>query len=128
MLQHRQREPMHTQSSARKYIQDALDHCGNTHSVDDVLQMVEDGKAQLHVGNRCAVVTQEMDFPAGRQLHYWLAGGDLEELQEIAMDHMRVSNRIHSLKVYLQRLKDNKKFGNDILEFDDPVLEDIAHG
>ena len=83
MLQHRQREPMHTQSSARKYIQDALDHCGNTHSVDDVLQMVEDGKAQLHVGNRCAVVTQEMDFPAGRQLHYWLAGGDLEELQEI---------------------------------------------
>ena len=51
-----------------------------------------------------------------------------EELQEIAMDHMRVSNRIHSLKVYLQRLKDNKKFGNDILEFDDPILEDISHG
>ena len=74
---------MHTQSSARKYIQDALDHCGNTHTVDDVLQMVEDGKAQLHVGNRCAVVTQEMDFPAGRQLHYWLAGGDLKELKEI---------------------------------------------
>ena len=44
------------------------------------------------------------------------------------MDHMRVSNRIHSLKMYLQRLKDNKKFGNDILEFDDPVLEDVPHG
>jgi hypothetical protein len=51
-----------------------------------------------------------------------------DELQEIAMDHTRVSNRIYSLKIYIQRLKDNKKFGNDILEFDDPVLEDIAHG
>jgi|8_EtaG_2_1085327.scaffolds.fasta_scaffold84854_1 hypothetical protein len=51
-----------------------------------------------------------------------------DELQEIAMDHVRVSNRIYSLKIYIQRLKDNKKFGNDILEFDDPVLEDIAHG
>lgn len=51
-----------------------------------------------------------------------------EELQGIAMAHMRVSNRIHSLKVYLHRLKENKKFGNEILEFDDPVLEDIAHG
>jgi hypothetical protein len=45
--------------------------------------MVEDGKAQLHVGERCAVVTQIMEFPAGRQLHYWLAGGDLNELREI---------------------------------------------
>jgi hypothetical protein len=51
-----------------------------------------------------------------------------EEMQGIAMDHTRVSNRIYSLKIYIQRLNDNKKFGNDILEFDDPVLEDIAHG
>jgi hypothetical protein len=52
----------------------------------------------------------------------------LEELQEIAMDHMRVSNRIHSLKIHMTRLIENKKFGNDILEFDDPILEDISHG
>jgi len=74
---------MPTPSSVRQFIQDALDHCGNTHTVDDVLQMVEDGKAALHVGGRCAVVTQEMELPAGRQLHYWLAGGDLDELREI---------------------------------------------
>ena len=74
---------MHTQSSVRQHIQDALDHCGNTHTVDDVLQMVEDGKAQLYVGNRCAVVTQIMDLPAAKQLHYWLAGGDLGELRKI---------------------------------------------
>jgi len=51
-----------------------------------------------------------------------------KELHGIAMAHMRVSNRIHSLKVYLHRLKENKKFGNDMLEFDDPILEDISHG
>jgi len=47
------------------------------------MQMVEDGKAALHVGKGCAVVTQEMELPAGKTLHYWLAGGDLHELQEI---------------------------------------------
>jgi|TARA_R110002012_G_scaffold275872_1_gene462588 hypothetical protein len=52
----------------------------------------------------------------------------LEELQEIAMDHMRVSNRIHSLKIHVTRLIENKSYGNDILEFDDPILEDISHG
>tara|TARA_B100000029_G_scaffold514352_1_gene616839 strand:- start:9245 stop:9427 length:183 start_codon:yes stop_codon:yes gene_type:complete len=52
----------------------------------------------------------------------------LGELQEIAMDHMRVANRIHSLKIHVSRLIENKKFGNDILEFDDPVLEDVPHG
>jgi hypothetical protein len=51
-----------------------------------------------------------------------------QELQRIALDHMRVANRIHALKVYVTRLQENKEFGNDILEFDDPVLEDIAHG
>tara|TARA_B110000014_G_C19725667_1_gene379097 strand:+ start:144 stop:329 length:186 start_codon:yes stop_codon:yes gene_type:complete len=51
-----------------------------------------------------------------------------DELQEIAMDHMRVANRIYSLKVHLARLKENREFGNDILEFDDPTLEDIPHG
>ena len=74
---------MRTPSSVRRHLQAALNHCGNTHTVDDVLQMVDDGKASLHVGERCAVVTQVMSFPTGRRLHYWLAGGDLMELQEI---------------------------------------------
>lgn len=51
-----------------------------------------------------------------------------KEIQGIAMDQVRVSNRIHLLKVYLHKLKENKKFGNEILEFDDPILEGISHG
>jgi hypothetical protein len=49
------------------------------------------------------------------------------ELQGIAMDHMRVSNRIHSLKIYLQRL-DIPEDVQDLLEFDDPILRDVPHG
>ena len=49
------------------------------------------------------------------------------ELQGIAMDHMRVSNRIHSLKIYLQRL-DVPEDVQDLLEFDDPILRDVPHG
>lgn len=49
------------------------------------------------------------------------------ELQGIAMDHMRVSNRIHSLKIYLQRLNIPEDV-QDLLEFDDPILRDVPHG
>ena len=33
-----------------------------------------------------AVVTQELNLPTGRQLHFWLAGGDLNELIKIEQD------------------------------------------
>ena len=31
-------------------------------------------------------MTQEIDLPRGVQLHFWLAGGDLDELMEIERD------------------------------------------
>ena len=48
--------------------------------------MIEAGEAALFVGQKSAVVTQEIDVPAGRILHFWLAGGDVNELAKIAAD------------------------------------------
>lgn len=51
-----------------------------------------------------------------------------DELQEIAQDYTRLGNRLHSLKIHVMRLKDNKNYETELLEFDDPILEDVGHG
>lgn len=65
---------------SRKHLSDALKRAGDTHSVDDVIEMIENGDARLYKRKKSTVVTQEFDLPAARQLHFWLAGGDLDDL------------------------------------------------
>ena len=62
------------------FIQSALDKCGNTHLPSDVFEMCKKKLAKLHAGEKSAIVTQILTMPSGRQLHFWLAGGDLDEL------------------------------------------------
>ena len=94
---------------AEPHIIAALHHAGDTHEpadvvemimegraalwvgdrcavVRDVIDMILDGMAELFVGEDCAVVTQEIELPIGIQLHFWLAGGDLDELVRIQRD------------------------------------------
>jgi hypothetical protein len=71
---------------AEPHVIAALAHAGDTHEPRDVLDMIIGGRAALWVGSECAVVTQEIDLPRGVQLHFWLAGGDLDELMEIERD------------------------------------------
>lgn len=71
---------------AEPHIIAALHHAGDTHEPADVVEMIMEGRAALWVGDRCAVVTQEIDLPRETQLHFWLAGGDLDEVVEIVSD------------------------------------------
>jgi len=71
---------------AAPHIREALRHCGDTHTLDDVMRMVMARDADLYVGDASAVVTQDLDLPTGRQLHFWLAGGDLDEVIKIVRD------------------------------------------
>jgi len=64
----------------RKHLTEALNNAGDTHTVEDVLEMVEGNDASLHIRKHSTVVTQEFSFPQAKQLHFWLAGGDLQEL------------------------------------------------
>lgn len=73
-------------ASAAPHIANALERSGNTHHLNDIYQLLLNKEAALFVGERSAVVTQEITLPVGRQLHFWLAGGDLEELVEIEAD------------------------------------------
>jgi hypothetical protein len=58
----------------------ALAH-DDTHTLDDVRELVLRGEAQLWAGVRSVLVTQIINTPQKRLLHFFLAGGDLDEIQ-----------------------------------------------
>lgn len=72
--------------AAMPHLSAALRHCGDTHTLDDVMSLIVARDAHLYVGHKSAVVTQELELPTRRQLHFWLAGGDLQEIIEIERD------------------------------------------
>jgi len=67
----------------RPYVEAALTHAGGTHDVEDVAQLVAEGRAHFWPGRRCAVVTEFYDYPRLKACNLWLLGGDLEELLAI---------------------------------------------
>ena len=73
------------------HIKDALKHSGDMHTTEDVYERIKDGRAELHVGNRSAVVTQSLSN--GKHLHFWLAGGHLDELKNIERDITQVAKQ-----------------------------------
>ena len=49
-------------------------------------------------------------------------------LQEIAKDHVALGNKIYQLKMFMEKVNNGKFDDSDLLEFDDPFLEGVAHG
>ncbi len=50
--------------------------------------MIEGGSATLYQRTKSTVVTQEFELPAAKQLHFWLAGGDLDDLIEAEQESL----------------------------------------
>lgn len=63
-----------------EWIQAALAYANGTHELEDVREAITAGKAQFWPGRKSAVVTEILTYPRKRVCHFWLAGGDLEEL------------------------------------------------
>ena len=69
---------------AEPYIEAALLHAGGTHTTADILSGIAAGHLHLWIGERCAAVSEILNFPRKRALNLFLAGGDLTELQSLA--------------------------------------------
>ncbi len=65
----------------RQCIEDALEYSGGTHSFDDIAAGVLASKFQLWPNHNSAVVTEIVVYPNVKNLHYFLAGGNLDELK-----------------------------------------------
>lgn len=59
----------------------AIDMMHGLHDGGTVLAALLERRAELWTGKQSAVITEFVEYPLGRCLHFWLAGGDLEELK-----------------------------------------------
>ena len=67
----------------RHHVEAALEYSGGTHNFDDVAEMVRDHKLQLWPASNSVVLTEIIVYPRLKNLHYFLAGGDLDELSRM---------------------------------------------
>lgn len=70
-----------TLAEARPHIEAALTYAGGTHLYEDIAEMVADGRLQFWPGPHSAIVTEIIEYPRCRSLHFFLAGGRIEELR-----------------------------------------------
>lgn len=66
------------------HISEALDY-QSTHDISDVEKMIDEGDAQLWLGEKSAAVSEIIVFPKMKVLHLWLCGGDMEEITEVML-------------------------------------------
>ena len=67
----------------RKWIIDALRYAHNSHTYEQVIEIVKRGDAQLWALRDSAIVTEIIDYPQRRTLRFWLAGGNMKTLLEV---------------------------------------------
>lgn len=65
----------------RQWIESALEYAGGTHKFDDIAAGVLSNRFQLWPNHNSAVVTEIVVYPQLKDLHYFLAGGNLDELK-----------------------------------------------
>jgi len=67
----------------RDNIQKALEFGGTAYTIEDVEQMITEGKAQMWPNGDSVIVTEVIQYPRAKHLHLFLAGGSLEELDAL---------------------------------------------
>jgi hypothetical protein len=65
----------------RHHVAAALEYSGGTHKLEDIAEGIRWGQFQLWPGKNSVVVTEIIVYPQLKDLHYFLAGGDLDELR-----------------------------------------------
>lgn len=70
-------------SAYRLYIEAALSYASATHSYEDVASMVAAGQAQFWPGPASCIVTELIDYPRKRVVHFFLASGTLPALRPL---------------------------------------------
>lgn len=70
-------------SDRQAEIEAALEYAGGTHTFADIEAMVEKGSLQFWPGPHSAVITEILQTPQKRILNFFLAGGRLDELQQM---------------------------------------------
>jgi len=65
----------------RKHIEAALAYSGGTHTIEDIAEGVKANRFQCWDAPDSVVITEIIVYPRLKDLHYFLAGGNLDELK-----------------------------------------------
>jgi hypothetical protein len=65
----------------RHHVVAALEYSGGTHGIEDIAEGLETGRFQLWPAENSVIVTEIIVYPRLKNLHFFLAGGDLDEIQ-----------------------------------------------
>ncbi len=65
----------------RTHIEAALAYAGQTHTFEDILEQVRQGSLQFWPAPASVVITEIIEHPRQRTLHFFLAGGNMQELE-----------------------------------------------
>jgi hypothetical protein len=63
-----------------------LKRAGDTHTVEDVVDKIHEGRAQCWANGDSLVVTEVLVYPRLRACNYWIALGDLHECSDLQAD------------------------------------------
>lgn len=67
----------------KPFIEDALRYANGTHTIEDIEVAIASKAMQFWPGQQSAVITEIHVYPRKKALHYFLAGGNLEELSRM---------------------------------------------
>lgn len=67
-------------------LQRALEFGGGTHRLDDVVQLLKDGKAKLFENEGGVIVSEINTFPQFRAVNFWLLAGELRDVLALEDD------------------------------------------
>lgn len=73
----------------RRWIEAALEHNGGTHLFEDVVEALQEGRMQLWPAPSGCLVTEIQVYPRKRVLNVFLAGGTLDQLDDMTADVSR---------------------------------------
>ena len=65
----------------RHHVEAALEYSGGTHGIEDIAEGLKTGRFQLWPADDSVVVTEIIIYPRLKNLHFFLAGGNLDELR-----------------------------------------------
>lgn len=65
----------------RVQIEAALRYCAGTHTFSDVCHSVQAGRLQFWPGPRSVIITEIIEYPQRKVLHFFLAGGVMTEIE-----------------------------------------------
>ena len=70
----------------RDKVQLALDHAGNTHQIEDLIDGVVEGVFQVWYHPRALIITELLEFPRAKACNFFIAAGDGDALEVIRPD------------------------------------------